>query len=399
MSKTDKRDDKRDNRRESRMFKFLRDLRENLGGFNPQKSDSWWYEEMSDEELELEARQMDLSLRYGLMSADALKGVMAERDTVWPDGLKLTELLKSRPAQDIIDEEKRENAPEGTPKAENEPVIPQALAKVAFVGASPSRLDAIRGRVYCGPVGKTLQMEYIDRLDVTPEEVWLGNIVPEYLEDENGNPRQPTTEEIAKHFESFKEEMARVKPIAIVALGKAAHKALGDMAAEWMPHPRAIKMWGNSGEVERKLERVAKNIKDALQVAVSKSDDGSMFNVLKTDEERQIVYGVVMEPDTYDTDFNWTTSDEIEKAAHFFMQHGVGIDKEHTRQDIDAAVVESYVAPADFEMDGKSVAKGSWIMAVHIKDTGEWEALKSDGRLQFSIDALALIDPTDMLEA
>lgn len=396
MSKTNKRDGKRD---EKGVFSFLKDLRENLGVFSPQKSDSWWYEDMSDEELELEARQMDLSLRYALLSADTLKGVIAERGVMWPNGLKLTDLMKSVPAQAIIDAERAENAPEGTPESENEPVIPQQLAKVAFVGASPSKLDSIRGRVFCGPVGKLLQKEYIDRFDVTPEEVWLGNIVPEYLEDENGHPRQPTTEEISKHIVSFYDEMKRVRPVAIVALGKTAHKALGDMAAEWVPHPRAIKMWGNSGEVERKLDRVSKKVDEALQVAVSKSNDGSTFNVLKSDEERQIVYGVVMEPDTYDTDFNWTTSDEIEKAAHFFMQHGVGIDKEHTRKDIEAAVVESYIAPADFEIDDKPVAKGSWVMAVHIRDEAEWEALKSDGRLQFSIDALALIDPTDMLDA
>jgi uracil-DNA glycosylase family 4 len=386
---------------EKPMFKFLKDLRENMGIFSAQtqKSEAWWYEDMSDEELELESRQMDLSLRYALLSAQTLKDVMAERSVSWPGGLKITELIKSAPAQAIIEAEKAENAPEGTPEGENEPVIPHQLAKVAFVGASPSKLDAIRGRVFCGPVGKMLQSEYVARLDVQPDEVWLGNIVPEYLEDEHGNPRQPTTEEVAKHIDSFWVEMERVRPLAIVALGKTAHKALGDKAAEWVPHPRAIKMWGNSGEVERKLERVAKTIEDTIQVAVSKSNEERTFNVLKVDEEKQIVYGVVMEPEEYDTDFNWTTTDEIEKAAHFFMEHGVGIDKEHSRKDIEASVVECYIAPTDFEMDDKSVVKGSWVMAVHIQDTDEWESLKSDGRLQFSIDALALIDPTSMLSA
>ena len=391
--KTDKRDAKRDRTGENGMFKFLKDLRENMGIFTAQKSDSWWYEEMSDEELDLEARQQDLSLRYALISAQTLDEVMEERGVKWPAGLMVTELIKSEPAQAIIEEGKAEGEPEGTPK----PDAPQPLAKVAFVGASPSRLDSIRGRVFCGPVGKTLQNEYVERLDVQSDEVWLGNIVPEYLEDENGSPRQPTPEEIFKHMPSFYDEMKRVKPLAIVALGKTAHRALGDMAAEWVPHPRAIKMWGNSGEVERKLDRVAKTIKDKVQVAVSKSVTERTFNVLKADEERQIIYGVVMEPDEYDTDFNWTTTEEIEKAAHFFMEEGVGIDKEHSRKDIDASVVESYIAPTDFEMDDKSVVKGSWVMAVHVKDTEEWEALKEDGRLQFSIDALALIDPANMI--
>jgi uracil-DNA glycosylase family 4 len=387
---------KSDHTGEKPMFKFLKDLRENMGIFSAQKSEAWWYEDMSNEELELEARQMDLSLRYSLLSAQTLKDVMAEREVTWPGGLKISELIKSAPAQAIIDAEKTGNGGDSTEKQENEPVIQQHLAKVALVGASPSKLDTIRGRVFCGPIGKTLSDEYVSRLGVEPDEVWLGNIVPEYLEDESGNPRQPTNEEIAKHMGSFFDEMERVKPLAIVALGKTAHKALGDKAAEWVPHPRAVKMWGNSGEVARKMERVAKSIEGAVQVTVAKSTNTQTFNILKSDDEKQIVYGIVMEPDALDTDLNWTTSEEIENAAHFFMEHGVGIDKEHSREDLDTVVVECYLAPEDITVEGTPVVKGTWIMAVHVKDQDEWETLKTEGTLQFSIDALALIDPTKM---
>lgn len=396
MSKTDKRDAKRDGTGEGIVKKFLRDMRDSMG-IQTDKME-WYLEDLSAEELDLRAREIDISLRYNLLSAADIKEAMDEKGFAWPIGLKITELVKTAPAKEIIEEEKAKSEAGDEPlsgEGASTPEEPAKHAKVAFVGASPSRLDKIRGRVYCGPVGKTLQEHYLSHLDVQPDEVWLGNIVPEYLEDDNG-PRQPTAEEIAKHIVSFYDEMKRVNPVAIVALGKTAHKALGDMAAEWVPHPRAISMWGNSGEVQRKMERVAKTLDSAVQMTIAKSDAEQTFNVLKADEEKQIVYGVVMEPDNLDTDLNWTTSEEIEKAAHFYMQYGVGIDKEHSRENVDAAVVESYIAPDDFDMDGAPVAKGTWVMAVHVEDTEEWESLKSENRLQFSIDALVMIDPNSM---
>ncbi|MGG0813947.1 XkdF-like putative serine protease domain-containing protein [Paenibacillus alvei] len=55
------------------------------------------------------------------------------------------------------------------------------------------------------------------------------------------------------------------------------------------------------------------------------------IRITKADKARQIVYGVVYEPDVEDAHEDTMTADEIEKAAHGFMerQNTYNIDKQH----------------------------------------------------------------------
>jgi len=265
-------------------------------------------------------------------------------------------------------------------------------AKVAFVSASPSKLDKIRNRPFSGMVGKTLEELYIEPLDLTLDDVYLTNIVKDLVTDEAGNPIEPTAEQIQEALPEFVKELEEVGPVAVVALGKSAHKALAEIAAEWVPHPRAIRIWGNSGEVERKMNRLRKSMQDGymhLSCEIIKQDN--------VNEDRQIVYGVVMEPNENDTDLNWTTPEEIEKAAHYFMRNFQLIDTDHTRVDIDAVPVESWVSPDDTMLGGKLVKAGSWVMGVHITDSDQWGKIKSGEYTGFSIDALAKIDPNSLI--
>ena len=43
-------------------------------------------------------------------------------------------------------------------------------------------------------------------------------------------------------------------------------------------------------------------------------------------------------------------------------------------------ILESYLAPAAFEIDGAAVKKGTWLLAVHVVDDELWEQVK-DGEL------------------
>jgi len=263
-------------------------------------------------------------------------------------------------------------------------------AKVAFVSASPSKLDTIRKRPFSGMVGKTLEELYIQPLELKEDDVYMTTIVKEYIEDENGNATEPSAEQIAAALPAFVDELRDADPMVIVALGKTAHRALKDIAAEWVPHPRAIRIWGNTGEVERKMHRLKKSL-----------DNGDVHlscEIVKhSSPERQIVYGVVMEPNENDTDFNWTTADEIEKAAHHFMENYRMIDTNHSREEIDAVPVESWVTPEDTVLGGKPVKAGSWVMGVHVADPVQWEKVKAGEYTGFSIDAMTRIDPGTIL--
>lgn len=97
------------------------------------------------------------------------------------------------------------------------------------------------------------------------------------------------------------------------------------------------------------------------------------------EEEQQLVYGVVYEPEVEDSHGDYMTATEIEKAAHGFMKDARNIDTQHDFQSGVGEVVESYVAPADIDMDGQVIQKGSWVLVT--KATDEiWKQIK-DGSI------------------
>lgn len=95
----------------------------------------------------------------------------------------------------------------------------------------------------------------------------------------------------------------------------------------------------------------------------------------KEADEQKLVYGIVYEPDTVDAHGDFMTAAEIEKAAHGFLKDARQIDKQHDFQGGVGEVVESYVAPADFEMNGETIKKGSWVLVTKASEE-VWEQIK-----------------------
>lgn len=261
---------------------------------------------------------------------------------------------------------------------------------VAFVGSSPSKIDFIRNRPFSGLVGKTMGELYLSHLGLDMSEVYFTNVVKEFCFDEERHPTDPSAEVMAAALPDFVAEMEEVKPRFIVALGKTAKSVIGEIAEEWVPHPRAINMNTDSGEVERKMKRLSKK--------VSAADKVMEGVILKSTDDQQIVYGVVMEPFVNDTDENWSTPDQIEEAAHLFMKSFRQIDTEHSRDNIDATPVENWIQREDGMVGEQLVTAGSWVMGVKIEDPEEWAMIKAGDYTGFSIDAMTRIDPTLLLQ-
>ncbi|MDR7909395.1 XkdF-like putative serine protease domain-containing protein [Bacillus velezensis] len=97
--------------------------------------------------------------------------------------------------------------------------------------------------------------------------------------------------------------------------------------------------------------------------------------IAKEADEQKLVYGIVYEPDTVDAHGDFMTAAEIEKAAHGFLKDARQIDKQHDFHGGVGEVVESYVAPTDFEMNGETIKKGSWILVTKASDE-VWEQIK-----------------------
>lgn len=111
------------------------------------------------------------------------------------------------------------------------------------------------------------------------------------------------------------------------------------------------------------------------------------IRIAKTDKARQVVYGVVYEPDVEDAHEDTMTADEIEKAAHGFMerQNTYNIDKQHDLDVDKGYVVESYIAPVDIQLGDQEIKKGSWIAGVKVTDDDTWTQIEKGEITGFSM--------------
>ncbi|WP_346817236.1 XkdF-like putative serine protease domain-containing protein [Bacillus paramobilis] len=132
---------------------------------------------------------------------------------------------------------------------------------------------------------------------------------------------------------------------------------------------------------------------------LTKSEEQPNFEksvkVIKSDDEAErLVYGIVYEPDTIDAHGDFTDAKTIEKAAHEFMLKYRQIDKNHDFVAGVGEVVESYIAPADMELNGEPVKKGTWILTTKA-DEETWEAVKKG---EFQGYSLAGVAETEVIE-
>ncbi|MGE8079031.1 XkdF-like putative serine protease domain-containing protein [Peribacillus loiseleuriae] len=108
----------------------------------------------------------------------------------------------------------------------------------------------------------------------------------------------------------------------------------------------------------------------------------------KEDEEQQLVYGLVYEPDTEDSHGDFMTASEIEKSAHGFMKDARNIDMQHDFNAGVGEVVESYIAPAEFDIGEQTITKGSWVLVTKASDE-IWEAIKKEEITGYSMAGTA----------
>ncbi len=141
----------------------------------------------------------------------------------------------------------------------------------------------------------------------------------------------------------------------------------------------------------------AKKSIDAEEAANEK--DSVKSYIVKKDSERNLVYGIVLEPNKVDLQADFENCAEIEKAAHRYMAHVIknklaGIGSEHVAEIEKAVPVESFVAPTDFWYDGTphtdeyKVSKGSWVLVTHVGDGEEFAKVKGGGYTGYSVQGI-----------
>ena len=106
------------------------------------------------------------------------------------------------------------------------------------------------------------------------------------------------------------------------------------------------------------------------------------------DTEQRIALFVVLEPQdgdqTLDVHGDTYTAQEIEKACHSFGNHCMKANLFHLVETEDAQIVENYISPVEFELDGEIIKQGTWLQKWYFPETevGEeiWQAVK-DGTI------------------
>lgn len=135
---------------------------------------------------------------------------------------------------------------------------------------------------------------------------------------------------------------------------------------------------------------------------ITKAEAGSASfasygRIVNADAESHYITGIVYEPMTEDAHGNYMTEEEITKAAYWFAKNGNQVDLQHSFEPLeDAAVVESYVAKCDMEINGQSIKKGTWLMTVEVNDPDVFEAIKKGEITGFSMGGVGKYSSEDV---
>ena len=292
------------------------------------------------------------------------------------------------------------------------PFVGPASARLVFVSGAPNELELARHEAFVGADGVAFAERYLDPLGVTKAEVAVGFACPVL-------PRcaahELTAEQTKPWAEYVRKELSRWPGAVVVAIGKAAHDALGDRALLWIPHPMSARMnekrynektgTSSCGEIERKLRRVSKALDEGFvfqdndgvsagsRLEILPGRSGECFvKVSKSAAEKQIVYCVAIDPYEVDTQDEWIPPAVAEQAAHDYLRQSRVIGREHTRKD-SADLVESSCVPYPSKEDYQKamtlqphsawempygddvVHSGAWIVGIKLDAEG-WAAYK-----------------------
>ena len=123
----------------------------------------------------------------------------------------------------------------------------------------------------------------------------------------------------------------------------------------------------------------------------------SYGRIVKADSSTHEVTGIVYEPMAEDTDGEYMTAEEIEKAAHWYMKNSGSVDIQHCFVKAENIhVVESHIAKCDEDYDGTTVKKGTWVMTAEIEDDAVWDSIQKGEITGFSMGGIATRSDEDV---
>lgn len=152
------------------------------------------------------------------------------------------------------------------------------------------------------------------------------------------------------------------------------------------------------------MARELKNVEVQFVSYVDKAANKKKFFLLKSDKEpnfekevriltkgddpKKLVYGIVYAPDEVDSQGDFMSIDEIEKAAHSFMKNFQQIDEQHNFTEGAGTLVESTCQLADIEVGDEIITKGTWTIVTEATDD-IWDKIEKGEYTGYSLAGVA----------
>lgn len=146
------------------------------------------------------------------------------------------------------------------------------------------------------------------------------------------------------------------------------------------------------------IKGVLNTISKALDKLCYKEESTSKYAQSETtitksfdDEQRKATF-VVLAPDPMDLHEDTYSAEEIAKGADDFrdscwrpnLAHMLMMDN-----GVETEIIESYIAPADMNIEGVDIAKGTWLQTWKFNDDTLWQGVKDGYWTGLSIQCLA----------
>lgn len=142
--------------------------------------------------------------------------------------------------------------------------------------------------------------------------------------------------------------------------------------------------WCNAAAPDRAVSQTALDKLESGEEWVER--EVRFLPIEKKEQDKQIVFGIVAEPDEVDSQRDTIREPVIEIAAHKWLARFQNRGVMHRRiVNSKIEIYESYIAPVDFDIGGEHVKKGSWLLMYHILDDKLWALIKSGKLTGFSL--------------
>ena len=114
--------------------------------------------------------------------------------------------------------------------------------------------------------------------------------------------------------------------------------------------------------------------------------------ILKADEEKRIVCGVVLEPESFDLQGHRLTADEIKRSGEEYLKKSRVFFDRH-RKPAKAELVKFWFVDKDQMVYGQLVKANSWVICVHVSDDRIWDRIKRGEYTGFSVGGRGVLIP------